>query len=200
MTIATHQPNFRSPAALMAEAQNVWRRLFEHSPLPILVLAPDLRIIDANESYLREVSRSRETLAGLDMLEAFPDNPLCAGADGVRNLSASFETVLHTGRGHVMPPQRYDIQPDARPWQVRYWYPKDWSVLDDKGSTVALVHHVADATASILHREKLPLPSSSRSSENVLQRADEAIWEARELVRQTHESILACRAGMKAGS
>ncbi|MGX1168229.1 PAS domain-containing protein [Bradyrhizobium sp. USDA 372] len=83
MTIATRQPNFRSPAAVMAEAQNVWRRLFEHSPLPILVLAPDLRIVDANESYLREVSRSRETLAGLDMFEAFPDNPLCAAADGV---------------------------------------------------------------------------------------------------------------------
>jgi hypothetical protein len=43
----------------MAEAQNAWRRLFEHSPIPVLLLTPDLKIVNANESYLREVIRSR---------------------------------------------------------------------------------------------------------------------------------------------
>jgi hypothetical protein len=76
------QPNFRSPEALMAEAQNTWHRLFEHSTLPVLLLTPNLKIIDANESYLRGVSRSRDTPAGLDMFTAFPDNPHFARANG----------------------------------------------------------------------------------------------------------------------
>jgi len=93
------QPNFRSPKALMAGARDAWRRLFEHSPIPILLLTPDLKIVDANDSYLRGVFRSRDTLAGLDMFEAFPDNPHLARADGVSNLAASFRRCFAKNAG-----------------------------------------------------------------------------------------------------
>lgn len=145
--MTTTQPNFRSPEALMAEAQNAWYRLFEHSPIPALLLTPNLTIVDGNKSYLSGVMRSRDTLAGLDMFDAFPDNPHVAHANGVSNLAASFEKVLHDGCGHTMPLQRYDIRPDGLPWEVRFWLPKNWPIFDDKGSIVALVHHVTDATA-----------------------------------------------------
>ncbi len=131
--MTTVQPNFRSPEAAMRGAQHVWHLLFEHSPVPILLLTPDLKIVDANESYLSAVSRASEALAGLAVFDAFPDNPHVSGANGVSNLAGSFEKVLHEGRGHVMPLQRYDIQPHGRPWQVRYWHPKNWPVIDDKG-------------------------------------------------------------------
>lgn len=49
--------------------------------------------------------------------------------------------------------QRYDIEPEGRPWHVRYWHPKNWPVLDDNGAIVAVVHHVTDATTSILARK-----------------------------------------------
>jgi PAS domain-containing protein len=199
--MTTIQPNFRSSEALIAGAQSAWHRLFEHSPVPVLLLTPNLKIIDANESYLREVLRSRDALAGLDMFDAFPDNPHIARADGVSNLAASFEKVLHDGCGHVMPLQRYDIRPDGRPWQVRYWLPKNWPVVDEKGSIVALVHHVTDATAAVL----TPKPGATVSvlmkpnafSLDPLQRADKAILEARETVRETQEAILRTRAKME---
>lgn len=63
---------FRSPKALMAGARDAWHRLFEHSPIPILLLTPDLKIVDANDSYLRDVFRSRDTLAVWTYSRHFP--------------------------------------------------------------------------------------------------------------------------------
>jgi hypothetical protein len=200
-TMTTMPPNFRSPEALMAEAQNVWHRLFEHSPIPVLLLTPSQKIVNANESYLREVLRSRDTLADLDMFDAFPDNPHFARADGVSNLAASFEKVLQEGRGHTMSLQRYDIRPDGRPWQIRYWHPKNWPVHDDKGSVVALVHHVTDATATVLSSKADPNASAPvgriKPPLNPLQRADAAILDAQRTVKQAQEDILSVRRQME---
>src|SRR5215471_13394674 len=106
MSRAIDHPNFRSPAAQMLEAQSVDRRLLENAPIGILLLTPDLRIVDANEHYLSDVGMARAALAGVEIFEAFPDSPHHPGADGVRNLRSSFETVLHNGRAHVMRLQR----------------------------------------------------------------------------------------------
>ena len=178
----------------MAGAQHAWHRLFEHCPIPILLLPPDLKIVNGNDAYLGSVSRSRDTLAGLDMFEAFPDNPHQTRADGVANLAASFERVLREKRGQVMPLQRYDIQPEGRPWQVRYWYPKNWAVIDDDSSIVAVVHHVADATTAVLARKAERVGPPPSSSEALLRSADRAILEARETIRETQEAILVSRA------
>lgn len=192
--MTTVQPNFRSPKALMAGARDAWHRSFEHSPVPTLLLTPDLKIVDANEAYLDSVSRSRDTLAGLDMFDAFPDNPHLTLADGVANLAKSFGKVLRERRGQVMPLQRYDIQPEGRPWQVRYWHPKNWPLLGDNGAIVAVVHHVADATTSVLARKAGRAGPPTSSSEALLRSADGAIFEAREVVRETQEKILVSRA------
>lgn len=198
--MTTTQPNYRSPKALTAEAQNAWHRLFEHSTVPILLLTPNLRIVDANEAYLRDVLRPRDALAGLDMFDAFPDNPHATRADGVSKLAASFENVLGEGHGHTMRLQRYDIQPEGRPWQVRYWLPKNWPVFDDKGSIVALVHHVTDVTASVLTPNSGTTRHGSSTSNvpilDALQRADKAIMEARATVRESEEGLTKARARM----
>jgi hypothetical protein len=128
------------------------------------------------------------------MFDAFPDNPHQTRADGVANLAASFAKVLHEKRGQVMPLQRYDIQPEGRPWQVRYWHPKNWPVLDDNGSIVAVVHHVTDATTAVLARKAERTGPPPSSSEALLQSADRAIFEAREIVRETREAISVARA------
>jgi len=97
----------------------------------------------------------------------FPDNPHFAHANGVSNLAASFEKVLHEGHGHTMPLQRYDIRPEGRPWEVRFWHPKNWPIFDDEGSIVALVQHVTDVTASILSPKADP-NASVRVERNIL--------------------------------
>ena len=75
MADSSHTQNFRSAAAQMASAERLYRDLFDRAPLPLLVLTPDCRIVNGNDAYLKATGRGRDTLAGLDMFEAFPDSP-----------------------------------------------------------------------------------------------------------------------------
>jgi PAS domain-containing protein len=83
------------------EASHAFRRMFEASPTPFLVLAPDaprFTIVEVNDAYLTAVMRTREELLGLGVFEAMPDNPDDLGATGVANLRASLERALATPR------------------------------------------------------------------------------------------------------
>lgn len=191
MTDAVHQPNFRTPDVRMRQAQEVYRRLFAAAPLGFLVLSPDLRIVDGNEAYLAAVRRLRDSIAGMDMFEAFPDNPHHPEANGVRNLSASLERVLQAGRYDVMPLQRYDVQPADRPWEVRYWYPKNWPVLDDDGSVIALVHHVTDVSATVL---ATIASGRAPAKTDLIARADAALMAARETTQAVRRDQDSARA------
>ncbi|MGA3302189.1 MAG: hypothetical protein ABSC72_02755 [Methylovirgula sp.] len=52
---------------------------------------------------------------------------------------------MATGQLDVVGLQRYDLrQPDGT-WAVRFWHPTNWAVVDDRGSLIALVHHVIEA-------------------------------------------------------
>ncbi|MGH1574990.1 PAS domain-containing protein [Methylobacterium sp. P31] len=191
MADAAHMPNFRSAAAQMAQAESLYRGLFEHSPLPLLVLTPECRIANANDAYLSATGRRRDTLAGLDMFVAFPDSPHDPSADGVRNLSASFERALRNGAPDLMPLQRYDIQPEGQPWEVRYWHPANWAVLDEAGSVLALIHHVTDVTTSLLAGKSRVRPVSSTAE--VLAWADAIIREGREVRKTVRQDLLRAR-------
>lgn len=175
----------------MRQAEGLYRGLFEHAPLPLLAVTPDLRIVNANDAYLSATGRRRDALAGLDMFDAFPDSPHDLAADGVRNLRASFETVLRSQQPDVMRLQRYDIQPEGRPWEVRYWQPLNWAIVDDARSAIALIHHVTEARIGV------PTPTSTAvrkpHPDQLLDRADAAIREAAELRRRVHETRLLIR-------
>jgi hypothetical protein len=71
-------------------------------------------------------------------------------------------------------------------------------VLDEKGSIVALVHHVTDATAAILTKKTDVLTRPNPYfSETPLERADRAILQARETIRQSREALLITRAQLQ---
>jgi hypothetical protein len=76
---------------------------------------------------------------------------------------------------------------------------QNWPVLDDEGSIIAVVHHVTDATASVLAKKALRAELAACPSDALLQSADQAIFEAREVVRETREAILASRAVLEEG-
>jgi PAS domain-containing protein len=146
MTDAINRPIFRSAAAQMRLAEGLYRRLFEDSPHPYLILSPNLRIADANAAYLSATETSRDALAGRHMFEAFPDNPDDPEANGVRNLGASFERLFSSLRKDAMPLQRYDVRGSDGAWLLRYWHPVNWPLVDEARSVIAIVHHVTSAT------------------------------------------------------
>lgn len=131
--------NFRSRATLERQAQLVCRSLLVQSPSPYLVLAPTLKIMQANAAYLAATRSDQDALAGIEMFDAFPDNPFDELATGVRNLTSSFERLLATLHRDDMQVQRYDVRDERGVWEARWWKPANWPVLDDDGTVVAIV-------------------------------------------------------------
>lgn len=170
--------NFRSRAAMERQAQRVGRSILAQSPTPYLVLAPTLRIMEANPAYLAATHTRPEALAGMNVFEAFPDNPFDEHANGVRNLSASFERVLSRLQRDEIPVQRYDVRDERGVWEVRWWKPANWPVLDDDGAVIAIVHHVLDVTEAALAQSKHVPPL------DLLSRAEVAL----ELARREHDA------------
>lgn len=143
----TVAPHFRSARANIMLAEDVFRRAFESALEPHLVLSPDLRIAGANTAYHQVSQKQPDELKGALIFDAFPDNPDDPTASGVKNISASFQRVLKTGWRDVVPLQRYDVHQRDGSWAIRYWHPTNWAILDDRGSVIALVHHVIEAGA-----------------------------------------------------
>lgn len=164
-----------------------YRALFAATPSPYLVLAPDLVIVDVNEAYLRATSRSRAELLGQHLFEAFPDNPADPDADGVRNLGASLERVLATGRADTMAVQKYDIPLVERPgvFEERWWSPVNTPVLDADGRVAWIIHRVEDVTAFLRSRR---LGGSDRDRTEREQGMEAELYaRARELQRLNEE-------------
>lgn len=126
-----------------------FRALFEAAPTPMLVLAPDLRIVAANDAYLEATMTTRAGLIGRALFDAFPDNPDDPSADGVRNLRASLARVLTSGTADTMPVQRYDVRGPDGVFVVRYWRPRNAPVLTSAGVVRYIVHRVEDVSEQV---------------------------------------------------
>jgi hypothetical protein len=122
--------------------------LFSAVRTPYILLDRRFHICGVNSAYLTATGRTRDELLGVQVFEAFPDNPDDPHADGVRNLRASLEWVLRHGRAHDMLIQRYDIrQPGpAGTFRKKVWLPVNSPVTDQAGRIAGLLHHVEDIT------------------------------------------------------
>lgn len=132
-----------------------YRRLFEASPSPYLIMTADFVIVTVNRAYAEATMTDPDTVAGRPMFEVFPDNPADPDADGVANLRRSLQTVVHTGAADAMALQRYDIRDPAGGFVERYWSPVNTPVLDTEGRVAFIIHRVQDVTDLVtLRRER----------------------------------------------
>lgn len=151
-----------------------YQRLFDSSPTPYLVLAPDFTMVAANAARLRVTNTRREDIIGRPLFDVFPDNPEDPGATGVSNLRASLQRVLATRAPDAMPTQQYDIRRTAEQgggFEERYWSPVNWPLLDDHGNVAYIVHQVEDVTDFVRMRE--PIAADARDAETMGQRIQE---------------------------
>ena len=203
MTDAKDQPRFRSPRTVRRQAETIYRGVFADSPHPYLILTPDLRIVAANSVYLAATMRVQDQLAGEFMFHAFPDNPDDPAASGVANHSASLARARGSGRRDTMPLQRYDVTGPDGVFQVRHWQPVNWPILDDRGSVLALVHHVAPAQSPELRGVARPEDVVEQTSE--LRRTMRALMEQRrDLIARADDlaferAVLVARGGPRRG-
>ena len=119
---------------------------------PYLVVDEDLRIGAVNAAYERATGQPSDALVGEQMFDAFPDNPDDPTADGVANLSRSFDIVFSTATPHWMGVQRYDVpdRDDPGTFVPKAWVPVN-APIRDGDRTVGVLHRVEDVTAVALH-------------------------------------------------
>jgi len=162
-----------------------FRALFEASPTPLLVVSPpDYLCIAVNDAYLRATMTTRENLLGIHVFDAFPENPADPSASGVRNLRASFDRVVATGRADVMAPQKYDIprRDAAGTFEERWWSPVNSPVHGPDGRVVGIIHRVEDVTEIVrLQSEEEARNQIARDLQTTVERLREA---NREIVRR----------------
>ena len=128
--------------------------LFDAVPAPCLALSPQLTILAANAAYLAVAGRDRASIVGLNIFDAFPDNPDDPHADGVANLRASLQRVLATGQPDKMAAMRYDVAPEpgGANFLPRYWRSVNTPVLAADGEVRCIIQSVEEMTAAFLTR------------------------------------------------
>lgn len=129
-----------------------FRALFEASPAPLLVLAPDFKIVAVNDAYLRATMTDRSTILGRGVFEIFPADPSDPLADGVRDLKASLQRVLASRCADAIPLLRYPVRrPVAQGggFEERWWSPLNVPVLGAQGEVTRIIHQAVDVTETV---------------------------------------------------
>jgi len=126
--------------------------IFSATASAYLMLDTDLMIVGVNDAYLQATERSRETVVGRHVFDAFPPNPLEPGASGVPRLKRSLERVIETGRTDHVEMLRFDIPTgpgvDA-PFETRYWSPINSPVFNREGKLTHIIHQAVDITRQV---------------------------------------------------
>ncbi|TYP81113.1 SpoIIE family protein phosphatase [Blastococcus xanthinilyticus] len=137
-----------------------FRRVFDVSPTPFLLLTPDHVIVHANQARLEATATTLAETVGRNLFDVFPMNPDDPAADGLVNLRASLERARDTRRPHTMAIQRYDIPRPDGGYEERFWSPRNVPVLDDDGQVVLLLHRSDDITDYIRARDDAGAPGA----------------------------------------
>jgi signal transduction histidine kinase/AmiR/NasT family two-component response regulator len=133
-----------------------FHRLFQAVPGLYLVLDPDFRIVAVSDAYLAATMTTREEILGRGIFDVFPDNPDDPAATGVGNLRASLERARRHGVPDTMAVQKYDIRrpgDEGGGFEVRYWSPLNWPVLNERRQVEYIVHRVEDVTELVRLRQ-----------------------------------------------
>ncbi|OLN27619.1 Chemotaxis protein methyltransferase CheR [Desulfovibrio sp. DV] len=148
-----------------------FRRLFEGSPHPYLVLLPDavFTIVAVNDRYLAATATRRPDILGCGLFEVFPDNPNENSSSSVNDLRISLDRVIHDKVQDIMGIQKYDIPIAGAQgaFEVKYWSPVNTPVFDEDGDVAYIIHHVEDITEFMLARE-----NSATENTHIKDRAD----------------------------
>ncbi|APV49452.1 hypothetical protein BWI17_07010 [Betaproteobacteria bacterium GR16-43] len=124
-----------------------FERIFQHLPGLFAVLAPDAKftILAASDAYLASTRRTRESLVGRGILEAFaaPGAPQVAT---IKSLHESLARAMATRALDRMPVQRYDLPLSSGGHEERHWISENMPVLSERGEIAYIVHRVEDVT------------------------------------------------------
>ena len=123
--------------------------LFDLSPNPYLVMAPDFTILAANRAYLETTRRTLEQLRGLTIFEAFPSTQNGAENESGAMLRQSLQRAVELRRRDVLPLIRYAVSRETAEGSVfeeRFWSATHTPLLDERGEVRLVLQHTQDVS------------------------------------------------------
>ena len=144
--------------------------LFAEATSPYVLLDSDLRIVWANKAYLDVTGRSRDSLIGRLMTDAFP-----APAESVPDqmLRGSFRQVLATGQADHLPLIPYPIKAADGRVVERYWSATHTPIPDAEGHVEFILQNTIDITD--LYRSEQSTESADLTRHVALMQRAEAV-------------------------
>ncbi|MBP1472998.1 PAS domain-containing protein [Frateuria sp. MAH-13] len=126
-----------------------FQQLYEHVPVPLMVLDRQLKYVAANRAYLDITASTFEALAGRCIFDVFPDDPSDPGRAGAQMLRNSLQHVLATGQPDTLALIPYRVpQRTAQGTQLvdRYWSATHTPLRDAQGQVAWVLQHTEDVT------------------------------------------------------
>ncbi len=132
-----------------------FRQVFDNTPSLVLILDPGFTIVAQNKAHARASLSDERKLVGMNLFEAFPDNPADSGAEGLSRLRASLLKVLKTREADTIPPFRYDVQGARGPFETRWWTVTNTPILGEDGFVRWIINRAEDVTELVELRAKV---------------------------------------------
>ena len=156
---------------------------FEAAPVPLLLLTPDLVVVDANQEWRSAVTPAVapdiERVAGRPVVELLPPSPGDPGGTGPAALHAGLVRARDHRHPDVTRAQRCDVLLPDGTWAQRWWDYCTVPVLGEGGDAVLLVHRADDVTGQ---QAAGPVPPE-------LERVDAELRELGQRHRRTAEAL-----------
>jgi two-component sensor histidine kinase len=158
--------------------------VFDRLPTPFMVLDRDFTYVGMNEAYLGATARTRDSILGRHVLDAFPSE-----GESRRLLIESLERARASGRSDELAFLEYAIpRPEAAGggFERRFWSLTHTPIPGADGATEFIIQHAQDVTELHDLRERdweTPHVSGAILGQNVLRRAEAVQAEGAELRR-----------------
>lgn len=130
-----------------------YQRIFDVMPgnhLLIKADPPRFTMLTACDNYIKMVSRTKESIVGTGVFEAFPPNPDKPDDTSAEDLKKSFLEVISNKKEHFIPVQQYDLSDEERlNFVQKFWQIRNTPILNSKGEVSYILNSVEDITDRI---------------------------------------------------
>jgi two-component sensor histidine kinase len=163
---------------------------FDASPNPYMLLTPDFRFAGMNTAYLDVTGSTRADLIGRNLFDIFDAGPTDVGRENNRQLRASFDRVLETGKPDHLAMIHYamprTLPSGERIMEDRYWSATHTPIRNAEGQTAYILQHTTDITELVILRRQVEGQSTEAALDvilggNILARAEHVQQDNRRL-------------------
>ncbi|MDI1304157.1 MAG: ATP-binding protein [bacterium] len=167
--------------------ENDFKDLFNLSPVLLLVLDTNFKVVAATDTFLEVTMTERKEILDKNVFDVFPTNPDDLNADGEKNIRASLNSVIKNKTANTLPPQKYDIkkpETDGGGFEVRYWNITHSPILGADGNVKYIIQNTEDIT------KNKKLTSNNEKLKKNNQRLKETHKYSETIIDTIHESII----------